>query len=259
MQGWMQIAVVAAAISSVLPSGQNRIETKRIGPAAWQITLTAPGVTDPAEGQLLLMPTARELCGSEQARLGRYRFNATEELAKDGTRRPGTLTMIQTLDCGAPPAETSTAPPQDTSEVAKNDADIISLTDAYLGALAQGDPAVSFDLASEGIRGGRTLDAWSKLIAADRKRAGQAGERRIVRVTWYENPPDAPEPGIYAAADYVASAEKLYFECGYVVWFWRDGRFRAVRHEKGVASKNNLKKATSQQLAQYRAMLRCTD
>lgn len=262
MWGLVRIAVVTSALTSACasPHAQNDVQTERTGPAAWRLTLTALGVTDPAQGQRLLQPEARRICGAETARFGRYKFHTTASVDKDGTRLPGTLTLVQDLTCGAAPPAPPKIPPQTGAGFVKNDAEIVRLTEAFLSSLTEGDPRAAYDLASEGLHGGAMPEEWSKHVAAGRKRDGRPGRRRIAKVTWYEDPPSAPEPGIYAAADYVASAEQLHFECGYVVWFrGGDGRFRAVRHERNFASKGDVPNATPQKIAELRAMLQCIE
>jgi hypothetical protein len=68
--------------------------------------------------------------------------------------------------------------------------------------------------------------------------------RRVVNLTWYDNPPDAPAPGQYAAVDYVAAWGDGTVECGYVVWF-RQGEnpFRLVRQEQNFVERAAAKSA----------------
>jgi hypothetical protein len=63
--------------------------------------------------------------------------------------------------------------------------------------------------------------------------AGASGELRITRFTWYRDPPDAPEPGLYAAVDFTAHYANLELMCGYLMWHQvADGQFRIVREEQ---------------------------
>lgn len=63
--------------------------------------------------------------------------------------------------------------------------------------------------------------------------AGAPGALRITRFTWYRDPPDAPEPGLYAAVDFTAHYANLELMCGYLMWHQAaDGQFRIVREEQ---------------------------
>jgi hypothetical protein len=63
--------------------------------------------------------------------------------------------------------------------------------------------------------------------------AGKPGGVQFTRVTWYQDPHDAPEPGLYAAVDFTAHYADLELMCGYLMWHkLADGRFALVREEQ---------------------------
>jgi hypothetical protein len=92
------------------------------------------------------------------------------------------------------------------------------------------------------------------------RKAGPVRARRVTEISWYNNPPDAPAPGIYVAADYSADFEKLDFMCGYLMWLLQpDGSFRLVREEQNLLARETGKKVASLDRAPLRAQMGCKD
>lgn len=103
---------------------------------------------------------------------------------------------------------------------------------------------------------GQTQAARTQFNAA----AGQPSHRDVVRVTWYDDPAGAPQPGRYAAADYRGDYPNTSFYCGYVLWHLQaDGRFRIIREEEAQMLDEIAKAFSPEQLAAARAQLQCRD
>lgn len=63
--------------------------------------------------------------------------------------------------------------------------------------------------------------------------AGKPGAVQVTRFTWYRDPADAAEPGLYAAVDFTAHYANLKLMCGYLMWHQvAGGQFRIVREEE---------------------------
>src|SRR3546814_2575768 len=60
--------------------------------------------------------------------------------------------------------------------------------------------------------------AWKETRSALNARLGAGAEAAVVRLTWYDDPQNAPTHGRYAAADYRVDYPHEAFACGYVVW-----------------------------------------
>jgi hypothetical protein len=74
------------------------------------------------------------------------------------------------------------------------------------------------------------FDTWSAHAQSQSAKAGHILNRRIIKITWYKDPPSAPELGIYAAADFAGQYENNPIYCGYLAWHrGNDGNFRIVR------------------------------
>jgi hypothetical protein len=65
---------------------------------------------------------------------------------------------------------------------------------------------------------------------------GAVIERRIVKVTWTKDSPDAPIPGIYAAVDLVSRFANADRHCGYLILFQSNdgGEFQIMREEANI-------------------------
>src|SRR3546814_18335414 len=93
-------------------------------------------------------------------------------------------------------------------------------------------------LNSELARYART-GGWKETRSALNARPGAGAEAAVVRLTWYDDPQNAPTPGRYAAADYRVDYPNEAFACGYVVWLRQsDGRYLVVGEEEGQAPRS---------------------
>ncbi|TVV70112.1 DUF4019 domain-containing protein [Sphingomonas solaris] len=79
--------------------------------------------------------------------------------------------------------------------------------------------------------------------------AGKVGERRIVVLDWAQDPPEAPAPGLYVSADFVARFANLRLHCGYLMWHREaDGVFRIVREEQSFLDEQAASAMTPERL-----------
>jgi hypothetical protein len=125
----------------------------------------------------------------------------------------GTLTrvaaavVVLTLGCFAY-AQTSSDP---------RIADAASARDAYWRAIDAEDYAGSYAMLTPGMQAMASAEHYAQLNAQTRTNNGAMLERRVMRTTVYDNPPNAPAPGVYIAFDFVARAERADRSCGYIV------------------------------------------
>lgn len=88
--------------------------------------------------------------------------------------------------------------------------------------------------------------------------AGELLEISIRKITIYDNPAGAPEPGLYVAADYSNVYRDVPIHCGYIMWFRPiGGEFRITREETGHVTAEQLKSIPSAQLPEIKHKLRC--
>ena len=112
-------------------------------------------------------------------------------------------------------------------------AQVPRVIEEFLGALDGGQYAKAYDLLADPQRRLETFDAFASRVTKFNVEAGPVKQRRIVKITWTEDPAHAPAAGIYAAVDLVSRFANVDRHCGYVVLYQRDAPapFRVMRQE----------------------------
>jgi hypothetical protein len=117
----------------------------------------------------------------------------------------------------------------------------------YFAAKDEGRFSEAHNLLTDRMRARFPLPLWSQAARSFNTEAGRHRGRRVVEITWYQDPEGAPEPGLYVAADFSADFEKAEFVCGYLMWqIQPDGSFRLVREEQNMAPKRASGRAIAQ-------------
>jgi len=217
------------------------------------------GSVDEAQSELLT--TARRLCGKRAASFGTYRFKQLEQLdAAAAKRKPLSLTMEQELWCGIAATVTDPAAargpdwqPSDADQQA-----VLAASYTYFAAKDSGRYDKAWAVLSNTMKSASPALDWKGEAAEFNRKAGPVRARRVTELTWYNNPSDAPQPGIYVAADYSADFERLEFLCGYLMWLLQpDGSFRLVREEQNMLDKETARKVPSLDRAPLKAQMGC--
>src|SRR3546814_3321358 len=86
------------------------------GGGRYTLTTTLDCTTDPAHGQLAIVPTAAELCGELHPHYGHYRFESCSPSAATGSSAPTSLRYEQDVESQGQPQ------PIDESASARSDA-----------------------------------------------------------------------------------------------------------------------------------------
>jgi len=257
----LPLLALAALSAAEEPAGPGRMEVQVTQQAADQYTLTAnlPPEISVEQAQQMLQPVATQVCAGRTARMGVYRFWKSEAMAP-ATDVAGSQTFEQQLSCGGGAIATDPGrPAPSTPPTADDERWIREQTLAYLTALDEGDAAFARTLedpASLSPDGG-VRDADRVAFA---KAQGPSQDRRVLRVTWYDDPQGAPRPGRYVAADYDADFGQGAFYCGYLMWYlMADGQFRIQRAEHGQLERELANSLTPGQRADVRKQLACRD
>lgn len=260
-----RIATLLALSLAAQTAGADQpeaVQARQLDKNQYELTVTLAGTTDPSQGLPHVEPKAIELCGALQPRYGKYRFQADEPLVAGGA---ASLVFTQQVECvaasnsaSAPEHEIPPAP--ETPPTPKDEADVRARTLAYLETKDKGDFDAAFAMFSPGTAAFMTDDNWRTPRAKFNTVAGANPEREVIRITWYDDPPGAPMPGRYAAADYRARYASSAFYCGYVMWLRQaDGGYLILREEEGQALPELLAKTTPDQLPDLRVQLGCRD
>lgn len=92
------------------------------------------------------------------------------------------------------------------------------------------------------------FNSWGPELTSFNKLSGTVIAREIKKISWYNNPPGAPE-GLYGAVDFESKFRNINIHCGYVVWHLQsDGMFKLVREEEGHIDKETEKKIPPSQI-----------
>lgn len=243
--------VAALLIATAPPSAGIQSETLEAG--RFRITLSAPGLTL-EQGQARAREEAMRLCGGE-ALLGRFRWRS-EETA--GSPASISLVLEQEAECGTAPPSVVARPvgwqptPADLSRV-------LDLTARYFAARDSGRYRDAWNLLTPAMREMEPLADYQARQTGFRARAAGGLRREPVAVTWYDNPPNAPAGGIFAAVDFVGRSSKLQLLCGYIMWIRQpDGSWLVTREEEGALDRGRVE-ASPQQLAEAKAAMHCRE
>jgi hypothetical protein len=135
---------------------------------------------------------------------------------------------------------------------------VLDLTGRYFQARDSGRYRDAWNLLTPSMQEMSPLSEWQTARKAFNDRAGGGLRREPVKVTWYDNPANAPVAGIFAAVDFVGRADKLQIICGYLVWLRQpDGSWRITREEEGSIEDKPGVTSSPEQLDQAKAAMGC--
>lgn len=81
-----------------------------------------------------------------------------------------------------------------------------------------------------------TSATWKQVVERTRVQLGARQSRTLRRVVWYENPPNAPLPGLYAAVEFDSVFENARNHFQYIILHSQDGApFKVMRNEATFA------------------------
>jgi hypothetical protein len=249
----LAISNASAAEISVRQLQQNRFE----------FVLTNPTPLSENEARALIANVAGNVCVGLTPVLGKYRFESKEAIGGDAPpSEPDSYRFTQEVAC-EPGAKTQTIQRRPTLATAEESQhvqdDIRARSEAYFQLIAD----ERFDDAFVQVStGGMGVDeaTWKDQKQSFQATAGEPLRISIVKVTVYDNPAEAPEPGLYVAADFSNVYRNVPIHCGYLMWFRSiGGSFHITREETGFVTAEQLKTIPGSQLPAIKAKLRCVE
>ena len=115
------------------------------------------------------------------------------------------------------------------------DSEVEAFATHWLDLLEQGETDKSYAFLSDIFKSNVTIDQWRVTLAQTQQRLGKLRARRLRRIAWYENPPDAPLPGTYVAVEFDSIYENAPQHFRYVVLHTQgDQPFRVMRDESTI-------------------------
>jgi hypothetical protein len=238
----------------------QEVSVRQLQQNSYEMVLTNQSNLGESEAQAYIANAAVSVCGGLSPVLGKYRFESKESLGTGPTRVPGSFRFTQQVSCvpvslTAPPQRASK--PTSPEEVERIRGDITKRSEEYFYLLAAKKFDVVFSELREGAIGADKT-TWVRDRRAFQALAGDPIDISIVKITVYDNPPEAPEPGIYVAADFKNAYGNVPYECGYLMWHRPDGgTFGITRTEIGHVTKESLKQIPEAQRPELLRKLRC--
>lgn len=264
MKSLNTLAVLFVFIAPVASS--QEITAESLGPGQFRMVLKSATMLEVSEAQTILLPKAFELCQGLEPVLGHYEFSSTARI--DGPASPSEPTVFQlTQDISCGRASTN---PQISSArnsafgVVKDDSNqsieefIREASSSYLSQRADGALEEAYVAFSEAMRTFLPLEEWKRQNSEFNAAAGKRKSTAIWRVTIYDNPQNAPEPGLYIAADYESEFDHVPFQCGYLIWFQSsDRRFVITREESGSLPASTVERLPQERVLEIRRQFGC--
>lgn len=252
-----------AGIAATLAVSAAEVGVRQMRQNEYQFVLVNPTPLSEQEAMSAIAQVAAAVCKDLKPVLGKYRFESQEAIEKkENAGPPDSFRFTQEVVCvpgSTTPASAPRAPLLTPEESRKAQDDIRLSTEAYFRSIVEGRVDEAFDLMSDATTGGNEAD-WKRKALEFRETAGKPVQISIVKVTVYDNPPEAPEPGLYVAADFNNVFENVPIHCGYLMWFRPiGGEFRISRTEIGIITAEQLKAIPDAQHAEARQRMRCID
>ena len=105
----------------------------------------------------------------------------------------------------------------------------------WLDLLEQGEADKAYGFLTDIFKSHVTIERWRELLAETEQRLGALQSRKLRRIVWYQDPPNAPLPGTYVAVEFdsvYANAPKHF---RFVILHAQgDEPFRVMRDESTV-------------------------
>jgi hypothetical protein len=253
--------LVASLLISQASIGQE-FQVRALENGSLELTLIADAILDEATAQRLLLPRAIEACDDVRPVLGRYRFESREPTnAVAGDDRKTTYRFIQEFSCG--PVDASAV---GEIEIGVRQVDLVRPRDAFIRDISlqflsdrsEGDLEAAYTTLSREMKSFSTFDEWGRRAREFNDVSGSIVSVTVWRITPYDNPAGAPEPGVYIAADYEIEYENVPFQCGYLMWFERSDRLYVLtREESGSIPREEFENRSESELANLKSQLGC--
>ena len=247
------VSAILALLIALAP--EVRVEAEPLDANRHMLAMDTEARSSFQAAQAALLPTATRLCADRTFFLGAFKF-ADQPEAPAAKRGVAKTRFQQELYCSIPQrfSGSATAGLQDPPEAQQQA--VLKATYAYLAAKDSNRLSDAYAMFSP--RAKLTAPDWVAKARDFNEQAGAVRARRVTDISWYSNPPEAPEPGLYVAADLNGAFENVEFLCGYVVWkLDADGSFRVVREEQNFVERRRGAKLALPDGTRLRAQMGC--
>ena len=258
------VAIALLMLSATPAVADDTITVEEVASGQFELTLISNSMLEISSAQALLIPTAQALCPDKYPEFGHYEFESTESTEqRPDSDDPANFKIVQQVLCveTVPSREAGdresfiSGPKEERALVAR----IRFLSESYFADIFGSNYEKAYALLSAEMQSYRSFDEWTALMDQIRAKSGSVSALNVHTITIYDNPPNAPEPGLYVAADYQNSFEKAPYHCGYLLWFrGQSGEFRITREESGLVTYEILQQIPKENQANLLDQMRCT-
>jgi len=251
--------ILILAFSSSFISA-NEISVQKIDENNYVLSLSNNEVLSIRVAQSHIIEKAKILCGKKFPVLGKYSFKGTEAIEakeKNNTK----FEFIQNVKCTAKQDNkeiVSESKIKSRSQKQEIEEDIRKMSIKYLNNLVSGNFDEAYFNVAESLRAFSPKSTWMSKKRNFTSQVGKTIKINISKVSIYDNPANAPRPGIYVAADYYNEFANAPIHCGYLMWFKGDGNFfQIIREESGFITTEQVSQISKEKLPIVKQRLRC--
>lgn len=255
------VAIAIVLLSTTPAVGDDAVTVEEVASGQFELTLISNTVLEISSAQARLIPVAQALCADKYPEFGHYEFESSEQ--SPGSDGSANFKIVQQVACvGAIPSREVGDRESFISGLNEEHAVVArvqSLSDSYFADIYSSNYERAYALLSVEMQSYRTFDEWTALMDKIRTDGGPVSAINVHTITIYDNPPNAPEPGLYVAADYQNSLEKAPYHCGFLLWFrGQSGEFRITREETGLLTYEILEQFPKEDHADLLDQMKCT-
>lgn len=238
------------------------VSVSQVQPGKYEFVLTNPTALSEREAMAHIAKAAASTCKGDMPVLGRYRYEAKETIGSGDrlSSEPNTFRFVQEVSCasGAQVQTGERRPTLQNEEDSRRVQNEVKLkSEAYFQLIASKRIDEAFAQVAV-ARMDLNEAKWKSDKLSFQAIAGEPLEISLRKITVYDNPAEAPEPGLYVAADYSNVYRNVPIHCGYLMWFRPvGGEFLITREETGYVTSEQLKSIPSAQLPEIKRRLRC--
>lgn len=264
---WKKVLFLQLLWAVAVAGFANTISQEKLAENHYLITLETSEYSDISKAQQALWPEAEVLCKAEPVTLGKYQYELLEPLASSGTNtvlEPTVFIFKQELHCGDVPLEQLApldSPPALLARPAetRSESTFKAMTQDYFTAIHDSDFPQAYGMLGQTMQASSTLSGWTTEQQRFLNSAGDLLNSKILQITIYDNPPSAPEPGIYVAVDFSQQYSRIPYYCGYMIWFQETADvFKIIRQEISILDQQTFDRIDAEQLQQVLRQLGCT-
>ena len=249
-----------AGIFWISSASAAEVSVRQVQPGTYEFVLTNPTPLSESDARARIAEAAASTCKGLTAVPGRWRYESKEAIGGGDPLSRETFRFVLEVSCvpGAQVQSGVRRPTLQNEEESRRIQNEVKLkSEAYFRLIAskQIDEALTqVAIARMGVDEAR----WKSDKLSFQAMAGEPLEISIRKITVYDNPAAAPEPGLYVAADYSNVYRDVPIHCGYLMWFRPvGGEFHITREETGHVTSEQLRSIPSAQLPEIKRRLRC--